>query len=165
MAPPDPSGIWSFTSAAAEDSQFVGDVFAYVSDKSEFRSWLSRAVAARVVRVRQAAPDCPAPWAHAIAYSLWFREIRERASPDRRYIDLVVSARPWVSPERAAWCLALLDQFEITEGDRDSWRDLWVRLHLLSDTSDGMLGCFGNPWPAISTPVSTPEPLDSGGHP
>ena len=172
LSPSDSSGAWSLTSAAAEDARLVGDVFAYIVDQSGFRVWLTRDVAAQVIRVRATAPDVPAPWAYSIAYALWFRvakAVRDEGIPpeplDLRYVDLVLSARPWVSPERAEWCLALLNRLEAMEGARDSWRDLWSRLHLLSDTSDGMLGCFGNPWPAISTPVSTPEPLDSGGHP
>lgn len=159
----DTSPVWSFAESDSEHAQLVGDVFAYIADQSDFRAWLTRDVAKQVVRVRQVAPDAPAPWAYAIAYSLWRRvvwteEQAARTDPempatsiDYRYVDLVLSARPWLGPERADWCLSLIGKFEAIEGDSDSWRDLWSRLHLLSDTSDGMLGCFGNPWPRVSS--------------
>ena len=158
---------WSFTRAPEDEAQLVGDVLAYFAHLTNFRFWLTNDIAKYVVTVRRAAPDAPAPWAYALA---WVMRAFEDDPEGWRAVDLMLSARPWESPERAKWVSHFMTRAESAYGPA------MTAAHIMAATSVniGIERSKDGPWgagfftpvaPMVHTPDSTPKPLDTDGNP
>jgi hypothetical protein len=109
----DESGPWSLSDADPEEARLVVDVLFQVLEANNGREWLTKDIAASIVRIRTASPSIPPTFAYRL--SRFARSAS--AQSDSRALDITLGARPWESSEREKrWFQVLVE----TMGDAPS---------------------------------------------
>jgi hypothetical protein len=92
LAPPDPSGPWSFLDADDDEPPLIFDVLLHMHRLSHGRMWLSKQIAGIVARLRRADPHIPPHWAYVMATMYQQTQARDG---DVASLDLVTALAPW----------------------------------------------------------------------
>jgi hypothetical protein len=162
----DVSGPWSFAQEEdPEDARLALEVLAQVYDRTDGRVWLTKEVAAWVIRLRRAEPEMPASWAYVLAWQYLAAESAQREQDEPMLLDLVVALQPWAIRGGAAGeAMSGFggDRAVIRWWDEDSspaLRKLWPFIDeleaLVKDIERVPRSDFG-------TPVTTPIPANNG---
>ncbi len=96
LAPPDPSGEWSFVDAEPEDARLVLDVLAEITARTNGQARITCATAEWIIKIRKAAPSISPLEAYQFAKEYRAREDRRI---DTRDLDLMLAFAPWESDD------------------------------------------------------------------
>jgi hypothetical protein len=166
LKPANVSGPWSFAEETnPEDAGLALEVLAQVYDRTDGRVWLTKELAAWVIRLRRAAPDMPASWAYVLAWQYSAATTTQGEQDERPMLDLVFALQPWAI--RGGVGGEVMSGFG---GDRAiiRWWDedripAFQRLWPLIDELDALVKDIERvPRPVFSTPSSTPMPANNG---